>query len=753
MSDERPERPDVDGPDSAPDAEEPRLDDPVDDTVAEAEPVVEHDDEVDLDDHDADHDEVEHDDAEHDGEGHDEEDQPEERPLSAVAAAIAGVRRPAAVQDESGQDEGAQDEGGEPDPDDLETGDGPDDDLPDDDEPDDDVPDEHLAAADRHEDQGEWDDAPFAAAAPSAHDGPDGPDGPVDPGAAAQERPRRRGRWALLAAVVVLAGLYVGGYVLTGTRMPADASIGGVDVGGLSPAAARAALDEELTPREGDPVTLTHDDESFEIDPAEAGLALDVDASVDRAGGVRSWDPRDMVALFLGSHEHAPALDVDDEALAAAVEGVAEAVDVPVTEALITFPKAEPKPRAPEAGLVVRKRDTAQLVQDEYLVQSEPAEVPTAVVEPMVDEDGLRRAMTEVAEPAVAAPVVIEVGDTEVDLPVTAYAPALTVEPVDGAMAPVIDAEELAEPLTDATTGIGKKAVDATVVIRDGKPEVVPGKEGVGLQPEEMAEKLVPVLTETGDARTVEVEAKVVEPVFTTEDAKALNITEKISEFTTEYPHAEYRNINQGRAAEILNGTILKPGEMFSFNDTVGERTAANGFTSGSVINNGRFQDELGGGVSQVVTTTYNAAFFAGLEDVEHHPHAFYIDRYPVGREATVYFGSLDLRFRNNLENGVLIRSFVQRSSPGGVGRMTVQMWGTKEFDVEAGQSARRNFRSPATRYDDSDDCVPQAPLRGFDIDIYRTLSKGGKVVERETDTANYQAAARIICGEEPDED
>ena len=581
----------------------------------------------------------------------------------------------------------------------------------------------------------------------------DGPAGLTSAAAPAEETPRRQGRLLLLAAVVVLGALYVGGYLLTGSRMPADATVGGVEVGGMSPASARAALEEGLAPREDEPVVLTHDDETFEVDPADVGLALDVDASVEQAGGTRSWDPRDMVALFLGSQEHAPVVEADDEALDTAVQAVAEAVDVPVTEALITFPDAEPKARAPEPGTVVRKADAARLVKDEYLVQTAPAEVPMADVEPAVDEAGLRRALTEIAEPAVAEPVTIEVGDREVELPVTAYAPALTVEPVDGAMAPVIDPERLAEALTDATTGIGRKAVDATVEIRDEKPVVVPSKEGVGLQPAEMAQKLVPVLTETGDARRVQVEAEVVEPAFTTEDAEALGITEKISEFTTEYPHAEYRNINQGRAAEILNGTILEPGETFSFNDTVGERTAANGFTTGSVINNGRFQDELGGGVSQVVTTTYNAAFFAGLDDVEHHPHAFYIDRYPVGREATVYFGSLDLRFRNNLQNGVLIRAFVQPSAPGGVGRTTVQMWGTKEFDVEAGQSERRNFRTPATRYDDADDCVAQAPLQGFDIDIYRTIRKDGEVVKRETDTATYQAADRIVCGEDPDED
>ncbi len=568
------------------------------------------------------------------------------------------------------------------------------------------------------------------------------------------DQPRRgRLRWVLLGAAVVVGALYVAGYFLTGSRLPADASVAGVDLGGKSPSAARTALAAGVEDRLTTTVVLQHEDETFEVVPQDAGLELDVDASVDAAGGSRSWDPRDMVALVLGGDETEPVLDVDDAALDSAVAAVAEAIDVPVTEARITFPEATPTPRAPKPGLVVDADAAGDAIEDAYLVSDQPVDVPIEVVDPMVDQAGLDAALTEIAEPAVSAPVGIVVGDQTVDLPVAAYAPALSVDAVDGAMTPVIDPEALEGPLTNASTGIGRKAVDATVRIENGRPVVVPGKEGLGLQSEEMAEKLVPVLTETGDARRVEVEAKVVEPQFTTEDAKALKITEKISEFTTQYPHAEYRNINQGRAAELINGTIIEPGETFSFNDTVGERTAANGFTTGSVINGGRFRDELGGGVSQVVTTTYNAAFFAGLDDVEHHPHAFYIDRYPVGREATVYFGSLDLQFRNNLDSGVLITAFVQRSSPGGVGRTTVQMWGTKKFEVEAGQSERRNFRTPATRYDTSAACAPQSPLQGFDIDIYRTLKVGGQVVKRETDTANYQAADRIVCGPQPGSD
>jgi len=589
------------------------------------------------------------------------------------------------------------------------------------------------------------------AAAEASREADSAGEPPSEPPVAAPRKRRFWRRKSLWALLILIGAVYVAGYFMTGSRLPQSTVVGGVDLGGMSPSAAATKLDDTLSARADTPIVLDHDDLTFEITGKKAGLALDPEASVDQAGGERSWNPRTMVGLFVGDHTYDTKLTVEESTLDAFVDSIGEAVDVEVVEPQITFPDEKPKAREPKPGLVVPREDTAELIKDAYLVDTKPLEVPTVVVEPAVDAEGLKQAITTIAEPAMSAPVTINVGDDKVALPVTAYAPALTVQVEGGALVPVIDPEKLAGPLTSSTTGIGEKAVDATVTIKAGKPVVVPGKEGVGLQPEEMAELLVPVLTETGDARSVQIKAKVVQPLFTTKDAEALKITEKISEFSTYFPYAEYRNINQSRAAALIDGVIVKPGETFSFNDTVGERTVANGFAVGTVINGGVFREELGGGVSQVVTTTYNAAFFAGMDDVEHHPHAFYIDRYPVGREATVYFGSLDLRFKNSTDYGVLIKANVVKATPGTRGETRVQMWSTKVYDIEAGASARRNFRSPGTRYDDTNRCVAQGPIQGFDIDIYRVFKQNGKTVKTETDTANYQAADTVICGKKPE--
>ena len=134
-----------------------------------------------------------------------------------------------------------------------------------------------------------------------------------------------------------------------------------------------------------------------------------------------------------------------------------------------------------------------------------------------------------------------------------------------------------------------------------------------------------------------------------------------MSSFTTDYPSGEARVTNIHRGADLLNNTVVEPGKVFSLNDTIGPRTAARGFVTAPVFAAGEFFDDYGGGVSQLATTTYNAAFFAGYADVTHQPHTIYISRYPPGREATVNYGVIDLQFRDDSPHGVLDPHVLQR--------------------------------------------------------------------------------------------
>jgi hypothetical protein len=248
----------------------------------------------------------------------------------------------------------------------------------------------------------------------------------------------------------------------------------------------------------------------------------------------------------------------------------------------------------------------------------------------------------------------------------------------------------------------------------------------------------------------VAVQTQPLPPAFGVDDARKLGVDKVVSSFTTYFPHSRYGNTNIGRAAELINGTLLKPGDAFSLNGTVGKRTAKNGFMKGAVIDDGMRVADFGGGLSQVATTVYNAAFFAGLEDVEHHPHSLYLDRYPMGREAAVSWGSLDLRFRNDTPYGVLIRAWTKPSTPATFGQMHVQMWSTKYWTIKAGLSEQYDVTDPGVRHDPARSCVAQAGSGGFKVDVFRYFYRDGRRVRTEKDHVRYDTADAVRCRPAP---
>ena len=197
----------------------------------------------------------------------------------------------------------------------------------------------------------------------------------------------------------------------------------------------------------------------------------------------------------------------------------------------------------------------------------------------------------------------------------------------------------------------------------------------------------------------------------------------------------------------MINNTLLLPGKTFSLNKTLGERTRKNGYVPGYIIRDGRFRMELGGGVSQSATTTFNAVFFAGLKDVEHAPHGLYIDRYPAGREATVFWPTLDLRFKNDTEYGVLIEARLNEATNDRQGKITVRMWSTKTYEkVTSSELRRSNSTSGPVIRDSRSDCEPQEAVQGFDVNYERRFYQDGKVVKTEKFFWRYKPTSQVIC-------
>ncbi len=565
-----------------------------------------------------------------------------------------------------------------------------------------------------------------------------------------QARSSKR-RWrvgiGVVVTVLLLGGAYLAAYLNAGTTVASGTTVLGIEIGGLTQEEAEATLRDELPAIADVPVTLLVDADSYAIVPSESGLNVDVAATV-RTAGVGSSDPlRLLDAIVRGGGPVDPVVTVDEPALQQAIADVAEQADREAVEGTVVFAAGNVEATLPQQGRTVDQPGSVEAVADAYLSRSAPVELPTSYADPLTDEAEVERALSEFAEPAMSGPVTLESEIDSSKLSTVLLSTVLSMEAdEDGALVPALDGEALLAASTDQLAALGDPPTDASVVIRGGRPVVVTSS--AGLQPDTSAyvEDVLAALTETGDGRVVRLPLTTEPAAFTTRDARASGVREVVAEFTTFYPYAEYRNINIGRAAELANNTFLKPGDVFSMNDVVGERRVDRGFTSGFIIESGRFAEAVGGGVSQLATTLFNAGHFAGFSDIEHHAHTLYIDRYPVGREATVFYGSLDLRFGNNTPYGAVVQSFIRPATPGTQGEVTVRIWSTPHWEVESVTGNRFNPRPYERKVIAGDSCVPSTGSDGFDIIVTRTLSLGGEVERREEIYTRYEATPEVVC-------
>ncbi|MFD7155907.1 VanW family protein [Kribbella sp. NPDC059898] len=559
-----------------------------------------------------------------------------------------------------------------------------------------------------------------------------------------------------LAGIIAAAGLgvivvgYGAAFAFAGAKIPADTTVLGIPIGGLSKDAAQAKLTDGLKDRVAAPIALTAGGSKFQVVPADAGLSVDVGKTVDAAGAGRSLAPGRIWHALTGGDAVDPVVTKDDGKLKAAVDKLAAQVNRKATEGTITFKGTQPVKHEPAEGLELDTAKATDAVVAAYPADGQPKELPVSTTKPQAASEAIDKAVKDFAEPAMAGPVRLAVGSKSVDLTPAELAPALSVTVQEGKVIPALNTKALEPLFQQRFKTLETLPKDATVQIVGAGPKVVPAVDGVVVDRTKIGAAILSVLPKPAGERRAVVPLIPTKAKFTTEQATALGITQKMGEFQTEFPDAAYRNINIGTAARKINGTLLKPNEMFSLNKIVGERTKENGFTEGYIISGGKFEKDLGGGVSQSATTTFNAAFFAGLKLVEHKAHSVYISRYPVGREATVAWPSLDLKFQNDSGHGVLVQTVFKSSTAGSKGSIRVIIWGTRFWDVTAGQSSKTNVRQPKVVYNTAAKCEAQAPTPGFDITIYRYLAKNGVRQKTESFTTKYNAADDIRCGPQP---
>lgn len=556
------------------------------------------------------------------------------------------------------------------------------------------------------------------------------------------ERPSRKRRVILwvtgVAALLALA--YGGAALLLQDRVPNNTSVAGVPLGGLGERAAVDRLTERLVVP--DTVDVATARAVAQLSAAEVGLEVDIQATVDELTGF-SLDPRRLLTHLTGAGEVAPVSRVDEAALKAALEGLRPDLDDPPVEGAITFADGRAQVTQAQAGFAVDSAGAVEVIRTTWLSEPPPVELPSTAVEPEVSGDAVERAMADSVEPLLAGPVTVTTGEISQELSPADLAAHAAMEPREGELELVMDAAGLHARLVELQGALKSEAADARIVLQGGKPTVIPSTTGKGIDPELLAEAVV-AATGTPD-RVATVELADVEADFTTAQAEELGVVEKVSEFSTPLTSDNVRTQNLINGTRIINGTLVKPGESFSLIDALGPVDAAHGFVSSGVVENGFATKALGGGLSQLSTTTYNAAYFAGMDLVEHKPHSRWFSRYPEGREATMWAPSVDMVWKNSTPHGVLVQAWVAG------GRTWVAFWSTPYFDVETRTSGRYNITQPRTVYNTDSDCVPESGGQvGFSVDVTRWRYLDGALHDEEDWSWTYQPWNRVVCGGAP---
>ena len=568
-------------------------------------------------------------------------------------------------------------------------------------------------------------DEPSEAERPE-HDEPEGE--PTVPDRALRRRRRRLARLGTLVVGLVV----VGGCILALTQPTrGDRVVHGVEVAGVSMSSLTRggalvdlrALAEDLGDAE---IRFEADGRSFTTTPTELGWEPDPEATAEAAFGVgrrgapwrRVWERARGV---LGGIELEWVASWDPSAAQVVLERWQKQVGTSAREAAVRVPDAEIRPIRPRPGITIDQaavRGTAQsLVRGGTIADRIP--LPVERVDPRTDEDDLRAAIRRV-EAVLRGPIRL-----------SARGEAFQLSPVD--LASLVHTR-----VKDADDGgrlavhFPPAAVDAVlepyarrfeIPSRDAQFDVVGERvrirgssSGLVVDPKLAAGRLLDIAVSPDRAGRIEL--VVAKPEVSTSEAKAMGIDDRLSTFTTEHTPGEPRVTNIHLAADVLDGALVLPDTMFSLNERVGPRTKERGFVNAPVIYEGEFTEDVGGGTSQLATTTFNAAFFAGYPFVEYQPHSFYIDRYPMGREATVSYPAPDLKFRNDTAHPFVIATSYTDSS------ITVSIYGTKD---------RRDIKATPPK-------IVRRTAAGFEVRVERIIKDAkGELLRRDVFKTFYK--------------
>ena len=456
-------------------------------------------------------------------------------------------------------------------------------------------------------------------------------------------------------------------------KLPEGATVSGFPVGGLTTGEAVRRLEQRYEEMKLEPVTFTAGPRQYRVRPNEVVLAVDWRAAVETArrqgdGFAPVRGLRRLGQRFFGGDITPPARAYD-ALLNHKLAVLAKRIDRPERQAAVRLKGLQPLAVRGATGRTLDQDAAARTMMTSLIAfERAPVPLPVEITQPDVTAADLTPVVSQV-ETAVSGPVRLVRGETRWRLPRWRIAQLLQL-PRNGATTLTIGGPRADAYFERFRKSVDRPPTDAEFVVSGSSVAVKPSLPGLGLDVA-AARKAILAAALSPTERTARLVVERTAPERTTREARAMGITGLVAGYTTTYGGDPNRLHNVRLVAQLVDGALIAPGAEFSFNKTTGERTPERGFLEAPVIINGELQNGIGGGVCQVSTTVFNAAFDAGLSITSRTNHALYISHYPQGRDATVNYPDLDLRFQNDTDKWLLLRTFV------GASELTVNLYGT----------------------------------------------------------------------------
>jgi len=587
------------------------------------------------------------------------------------------------------------------------------------------------------------------------------------------EQPRWGWRLAAVPVVVLLVAAAWVGWLFAeraGEAMP-GVTVEGFDASGMTGDEISSRLDDIVATRRDATVTVTAGDAVYDYQLGEQGYDADVAATVDRALSSGRDGPFGSVVTHVEASRGQTAWNIDlagisvDRDVDDFLARIDEEIDVPATAGSVTIDAENlavdsevPQPGADAKVDTVR----AELVRLLGTGQDGDLAIPVETLPPLVEPANVQAAV-ERATAVLADSYVLVTGNDSLTIDPSEVAPSLSIVETDDGYDVALDRHGIRHVLADGRGdrfAVSPKSASYTVVngyrtfdekgsaTFDPSParvDVVEGRTGRAFNPD-VATDLLVSLFDAGEHRG-EFDLDVVAPSFSNEEARDARPDALLGTFTTYHEAGGNRVFNIHLLADLIAGEVLPPGDDFSVNRDIGDRNEEKGFRPAGAIKEGEIiDDDVGGGVSQLATTFYNAAFFAGIDVLSWKPHSLPIDRYPLAREATFsYSGGLDIHILNDTPGALVVETSYTSTS------ITVSIFGQDDgrevtarmgepYDYEDFEVIRRTSDetpSGQTR-------TVQTGGEGFTVD-YERIIRGGNSAGREEFSWAYSPKPTII--------